>query len=155
MAESLMRHIGGGRFIAASAGSHPSGVIASIATETMRRMGVSMEGQYSKSWNVFQDQPQDIIITVCDSAAATPCPVWPAKPRAEGRPVIAHWSLPDPTLYEGTLEQRLAMARHVAGKTLAALEALAGLPLDDLAPQPLREALARIAPDASEFRPPP
>lgn len=32
-----------------------------------------------------------IVITVCDSAAAEQCPIWPGSP---GR---AHWSYPDPS----------------------------------------------------------
>ncbi len=48
----------------------------------------------------------DFVFTVCDSAAAETCPVWP------GHPVTAHWGIEDPAAVEGTDLQKLDRLQH-------------------------------------------
>ena len=139
MAEALLRHHGGDRFEALSAGSHPAGFITPLARDVMQHLGVSMEGQRSKSWNEFANRPIDLVITLCDDAAATPCPVWP------GTPVRAHWSLPDPTFHAGTPEERFAFALAVARRLQRKIRALVDLPVRDLPPDRLRAELESLA----------
>ena len=62
----------------------------------------------------------DMVITLCNRAAAETCPVWP------GAPVTAHWSIPDPAAASGSQQdvQRafattLQMLRHRIGLLLA------------------------------------
>ncbi len=138
MAEALLRHRAGGRLQVASAGSHPAGYIHPLATETMRRLKVPMGGQYSKSWDDFAHSEIDIVITVCDHAAACPNPSW------EGGPVITHWSLPDPTYAAGDTEERLAAAAEVARKLQEWFDRLLALPLADLSREQLQVELDRI-----------
>ncbi len=93
MAESLLNKLGGSDFSAYSAGSVPKGRVHPGALEKLRRAGHSLAGLRSKSWDEFGSSDSariDIIITVCDNAAAETCPVWP------GHPVTAHWGIPDP-----------------------------------------------------------
>ena len=99
IAESLLNHNGGGRFVGYSAGSDPRGEVHPYALELLLSRGHDTRNLRSKSWDEFEaeDAPaMDFIFTVCDSAANEPCPVWP------GRPVTAHWGLADPAGVQGT-----------------------------------------------------
>jgi arsenate reductase len=118
MAEALLRHLGGDRFEAYSAGSHPAGFVHPLATEAMAGMNMSTDGQNSKSWNDFATTPVDVVITLCDAAASETCPVWP------GAPLTAHWSLPDPVGHFGSDEERTAFATAVAQRLRAKIEGL-------------------------------
>src|SRR6266545_6811549 len=98
MAEVMLHHLGGERFTAYSAGSHPKGTVHPLAISTMQSMSLSVEGLRSKSWEEFAQPgapPLDFIFTVCDNAAGEVCPVWP------GKPVTAHWGIEDPAAVEG------------------------------------------------------
>jgi len=87
----------------------------------MRRMGVALDGQSSKSWDEYRDTQIDAVLTLCDAAAAETCPVWP------GIPVTAHWSLPDPAGHLGTPEERIAFALRIAERLRMKIEGLVGL----------------------------
>ncbi|MET0213794.1 MAG: arsenate reductase ArsC, partial [Vicinamibacterales bacterium] len=115
MAEALANHPSlGGKFRAFSAGSHPRGSVDPLALEQLQRHHIDSDGLRSKSWDEFA-QPSapdlDFVITVCDKAAGEVCPIWP------GRPVTAHWGLPDPAAVEGADERLMAFR-----ETLRALE---------------------------------
>ena len=109
LAESLVDHRGKGRFKGHSAGSYPKGRVHPLALELLRELHLPTEGLRSKGWDEFAkpDAPvMDFVITVCDQAAGEVCPIWP------GRPVTAHWGIPDPAAVEGSeVEQRLAFRK--------------------------------------------
>ena len=121
MAEAILRLLGGDRFEALSAGSHPAGFIHPLAIEAMRRMKVPLENQLSKSWDEFAATSLDAVVTVCDAAAGEPCPTWPASP------VCVHWFLPDPAYHPGDEEARLEFALRVAKRLRAKIEGLVEL----------------------------
>jgi arsenate reductase (thioredoxin) len=111
MAEVMMNHLGSGRYLAYSAGSHPAGQVNPLAVETLREMGLRAEGLRSKSWDEFAAPgapPIDFVVTVCDNVAGEMCPLWP------GRPVKAHWGVEDPAAAEGSDAQRRAAFKHTA-----------------------------------------
>ncbi len=98
LAESILRHWGRGKFNAFSAGSQPKGSVHPDALDLLRSLHLPSEGFRSKSWDEFAvpGAPRlDFVFTVCDSAAAEACPVWP------GQPVTAHWGVPDPAAATG------------------------------------------------------
>jgi len=103
LAEAYVNHTAHGRFTAYSAGSHPAGRVNPFALELLRKSGLPTTRARSKSWDEFAQPgaPQiDFVFTVCDSAAAETCPVWP------GRPVTAHWGVPDPAAVQGSDEEK-------------------------------------------------
>jgi arsenate reductase len=112
MAEALLNALGQGRFCAFSAGSRPAGFVHPLAQETLAKEGIPTSGLRSKSLEEFVQAgaPElDFVITVCDKAAGEACPILP------GRPITAHWGVPDPAAVEGSEEeQRLAFAKAYA-----------------------------------------
>ncbi len=108
LAEAIMNSVGGKRFKAYSAGSHPKGQVHSFALDLLRRSTLPTDGLRSKSWDEFAapGAPDlDFVFTVCDDAANEECPYWP------GQPMTAHWGMPDPAAAKGSeAEQRLAFA---------------------------------------------
>ena len=97
-----MNHKGRPKFVAYSAGSHPSGTVRPEALRQLEKSHLPIRGFRSKSWDEFAKPgaPKlDFVFTVCDNAAKEVCPVWP------GQPVTAHWGVPDPAAVQGTDEQ--------------------------------------------------
>lgn len=96
MAEALFNHLGQGEIEAVSAGSFPAGYVHPKSIETLKRHGIDPGQPRSKSWDEFAGQSFDLVVTVCDQAAAESCPVFlgPAKK--------LHWSTPDPAKATGT-----------------------------------------------------
>ncbi|ARP83081.1 protein-tyrosine-phosphatase [Bordetella genomosp. 8] len=140
LAEGLLNGLGGDRFTAYSAGSHPRGQVHPLALATLERLGMPASGYRSKSWDEFArpDAPRlDFIFTVCDNAAGEVCPLWP------GRPMSAHWGVPDPAAVEGDDAQRKAF--HTAALTLKRrIELFLALPVAQLDAMSLGHELRSI-----------
>jgi arsenate reductase (thioredoxin) len=90
MAEGLARAFHGDVLEVFSAGSRPAGWVHPLAVEAMAMIGVDISAQTSKSAEPFLNQPFDVVVTVCDSAAKD-CPTWPGAKRIE------HWPIVDPS----------------------------------------------------------
>lgn len=141
LAEALLNAEGAGRFRAFSAGSRPLGTVHPLARAVLAGAGIDASVCRSKHWDEFglADAPRmDIIITVCDDAAGETCPIWP------GAPVIAHWSIVDPSRTAGTDEEKREAFADAFATVLRRVRALAGLPLDELDRESLRARLTAI-----------
>ncbi|MCR6628960.1 MAG: arsenate reductase ArsC [Magnetospirillum sp.] len=128
LAECLINDLGGGKWRAFSAGSHPTGTVNPLSIEILGEKGHSVEGLRSKSWDEFvtPDAPRmDLVITVCDNAAGEVCPIWP------GHPAKVHIGFPDPAAAEGNHQERLAVFREVYGMIEAKVRRL----IEDLGPE--------------------
>ena len=96
MAEALINQLGAGRYKAVSAGSKPAGYVHPKSIETLKRHGIKAGEPRSKSWDEFEGTNFDLVITVCDAAAAESCPVF------FGQHKKLHWSTPDPAAATGS-----------------------------------------------------
>lgn len=89
MAEGWLRHLAGPRIVALSAGTDPHG-LNPRAVQAMADAGVDISAQASESIERYlaPDTRPDLVIAVCDSAAAS-CPVIPGAQ-------TLRWPFPDP-----------------------------------------------------------
>jgi arsenate reductase (thioredoxin) len=85
--------VGARRIRAHSAGSTPTGEVRPEAMQLLDTQRYRLGVIRSKSWDEFctpQSPEIDLVITLCDQAAAETCPVFP------GRTQQRHWGMPDP-----------------------------------------------------------
>ena len=99
LSEAITNHLSDGTIQAFSAGSQPAGEVHPLSLKYLTEKGISITGLQSQSWDDFEAEQPDIVVTVCDSAANEACPVW------FGNTVKVHWGLPDPSKLEGSEEQ--------------------------------------------------
>jgi len=141
LAECILNRIGEGKFVAFSAGSNPKGTVHPEALRLLQGSGYDTSGLRSKSWEEFAGPgaPRlDFVITVCDDAAGELCPVWP------GRPVPAHWGVPDPAAVEGP-DDVVAVAFAEAYRTLNDMIGLfARLPVEKLDSIAMKQRMDQI-----------
>lgn len=141
MAEAIMNDLGRGRFKAYSAGSHPTGQVNPFAVEVLHAMKLPVDALRSKSWDEFATPdapPLDFAFTVCDNAAGEVCPVWP------GRPMTAHWGVPDPAAFEGPTDKKRELFREIALTLRRRIELFLALPLAKLDRISLQNRLKEI-----------
>lgn len=142
LAESTLKKWGEGRYLSFSAGSQPAGRVNPFAIAQLEREGFPVEGMRSKSWDEFAEAAaaMDLIVTVCDSAAAEACPV------VFGDFVRVHWGLFDPAAVDGSDAQKTEafdLAHQIIKRRLQAFLDIPDSAWDD------REALkARLDPIA-------
>jgi len=138
MAEFIMRKIAAHKFDVVSAGSNPKPTPHPLALAVLRdQYKLDVSGARSKSWEEFDGEEFDFVITLCDNAKES-CPVWP------GQPILAHWSSPDPAEVEGSDEAKATAFWRVAQQIHRRIELLASLPFDKLDALKLEAATKEI-----------
>lgn len=129
IAEAILNALAGDRFIAYSAGSHPTGTVNPFAVEELTRLRIPIDGLRSKGWEEFAKvgaPEMAFVLTVCDRAAGEICPAWP------GQPITAHWGMPDPAAVEGSDEVKRKAFHEVAVMMKRRIDIMRSLPLESL-----------------------
>lgn len=105
MAEGMVNHELGGRWLARSAGTHPS-TVHPRAVAALAEIGIDISASRSKHVDEFRDVPFDLVVTVCGNAERD-CPVWLGAGRR------LHIGFDDPALAAGTDEEIMTVFRRV------------------------------------------
>jgi len=129
IAEALLNALGGDRFVAYSAGSHPTGQVNPTAIEELGRLRIPTDGLRSKGCDEFArpGAPEmDFVITVCDRAAGEMCPAWP------GQPITAHWGMADPAAAVGSDDAKRQAFHEIAVMMKRRIDIMRSLPFASL-----------------------
>jgi arsenate reductase (thioredoxin) len=141
IAEAILNALGKGKFKAFSAGSHPTGTVNPLALELIEQNGLSTEGLHSKDWSEFTRAGvpfMHFVFTVCDQAAAEPCPVWP------GQPMTAHWGVTDPAAVQGSDDVKRKTFLKAYTELYGRISLFVNLPFDKVSDLALKEKLQEI-----------
>jgi len=141
MAEVMLNDLGAGRFVAYSAGSHPAQKPVADVLRLLDGLGHDTSAVRSKSWRQFlgAGAPRvDIVIALCDVFQGQACPDF-----GKGALHVA-WPLPDPHLFSGDAEERVAFLRELYSGLRRRIEMLVALPVGTLDRRALRARLQRI-----------
>lgn len=138
LSEAITNHLSKGKLQAFSAGSQPAGQVHPLSLKYLEEKGVSIDGLKSQSWDEYEAEQPDIVVTVCDSAANEACPVW------FGDTAKIHWGLPDPSKLEGS-EAEIREAFYAVMDTIdQRVKQLLALDLEGLSKQDLKTVLAKL-----------
>jgi arsenate reductase (thioredoxin) len=142
MAESILNFLGRPKFKAFSAGSHPIGSVNPLALALIEKNRLPTAGLRSKDWSEFSRPGapfMHFVFTVCDQAAAEPCPVWP------GQPMTAHWGVHDPAAVQGSDEDKRMAFLKAYTELHRRILLFINLPFDTLSRLALKQKLDEIA----------
>jgi len=129
LAEAILNAEGKGKFRAYSAGSFPAGTVNPNAMALLTHFNLPSGDLRSKSWDEFavEGAPEmDFVFTVCDDAAGEVCPVWP------GKPMTAHWGVPDPAKVEGSDAEKMQAFRQTFRQLSNRVRLFVALPFEKL-----------------------
>lgn len=108
MAEALLKYLHGRRIYVQSAGVRAGDAVDPFAVMVMDELGIDLERHRPRDFDQLEDDYFDLVISL--------------SPEAQHRAVeltrnsacdLEFWHMPDPTLVEGTREQRLDAYREL------------------------------------------
>jgi protein-tyrosine-phosphatase len=137
IAETILKPMGRGRFVAESAGAQPAARVNPLAIEALNRHGYFWTGHSPRGLAGLEEQNWDFVITVCDRAKEA-CPIFP------GQPVVAHWGMPDPAAVEGTDEERQRAFNDALLLIRRRLDLFVSLPIEKLTRLALEQRMRGI-----------
>ena len=119
MAEAFLNRLGGGKFIAESAGLEP-GKLNPVVVEAMKELGIDISANKTKSVFDFYKQGKryEYVVTVCDESQAGKCPLFPGTAATRR----LHWAFDDPAGFFGTPQEKIAKTRQVRDAIKAKIE---------------------------------
>jgi len=137
IAEALLKHKGGDRFVVASAGSHPAKEVRPEAIAALKEHGIDWSSARPKGFDAIVEGEWDLVLTLCDRVKES-CPT------LSTRPVTGHWGVPDPSAVED--HKRRAEAFNQTVKLLTwRLDLMLAIRLDQVESLILEKRLEEIA----------
>lgn len=119
IAEAYLKKLAPDRFEVESAGLEP-GTLNPLAVQAMAEEGIDISRNSTK--DVFSlhktGHSFNLVVTVCDAKNSQRCPVFPGMSKK-----IA-WDFPDPSVLEGSEEEKLAAIRSIRDQIKKAVENL-------------------------------
>jgi protein-tyrosine-phosphatase len=116
MAAALMRHLFGTHVYVESCGVR-AGVLDPLAVEVMDEIGIDLSHLHPKSFETLSDTSFDLIITLSPQARHKAMEMTRAMAVE-----VEYWTIPDPSAYDGSREQRLAAYREARDNILKRLK---------------------------------
>ena len=120
MGEVIARDMGKGIWESYSAGAHPYGYVNPLTLKTLRSHAHTTDGLFSKALKLFLDKEFDYVVTVC-SKAEKECPNWPGPAK------MLHWDIKDPSVFEGTVEEKAAFFEEIYQELRVRISELLGI----------------------------
>lgn len=117
MAEAYLKKLGGEQFFVESAGLE-KGKLNPFAVRAMKEDGIDISENKTKSVFDFftEGRLYEYVITVCDEASASACPIFPGVHKK------INWSFEDPSSFTGTEEEKLQQTRTVRNNIKEAVQ---------------------------------
>jgi len=111
IAEEFLRLLGGEKYEVESAGFEAT-EINSLVIQVMKEEGIDLTGKRTQSvFDLYRaGKFFGYVITVCNKAKESDCPMFPGTPRK------IHWDLENPEDFLGTEEEKIVLVRELRDK---------------------------------------